>query len=65
MCPCDTPFFVEPIAELLGVDIVFGTKPEFKDGHYTGDFIAPTCFAGGKITLLQDWLKNSDINLSG
>ncbi len=60
-----TTFCVEPIAELLGVEHVLATKLEIINNRYSGDFIAPTCFSEGKITLLQHWLKNSHHSLSG
>jgi len=60
-----TTFCVQPIAELLGVENFISTNPEMKNGAYTGEFIAPTCFAKGKITLINRWLKTSEHGLLG
>ncbi len=60
-----TTFCVEPIANLLEVDHFIATRPEILDGRYTGRFIAPTCFAEGKITLLERWLSQNGLNLKG
>lgn len=49
-------FITEPIAELLGVEHLLATDPEFVDGRYTGRIQGTPCFRDGKITRLEDWL---------
>lgn len=56
-------FVTEPIAKLFGIDILLATTPEFIDGRYTGKFEGTPCFQEGKVTLLNEWLKNSSETL--
>ncbi len=53
-------FVTEPIVKLYGIDNLLATTPEFIDGQYTGKFIGTPCFQSGKVTLLQEWLKESE-----
>jgi HAD superfamily hydrolase (TIGR01490 family) len=52
-------FVTEPIVKLYGIDNLLATTPEFINGQYTGGFEGVPCFREGKVTLLQEWLKNS------
>lgn len=56
-------FVTEPIVKLYGIDNLLATTPEFIDGRYTGGFIGIPCFREGKVTLLEEWLKNSSHTL--
>lgn len=56
-------FVTEPIVKLYGIDNLLATTPEFKNGRYTGAFIDVPCFQTGKVTLLEQWLKNSNETL--
>lgn len=49
-------FITEPIAELLGVDVLIATDPEFVDGRYTGELSGTPNFREGKVTRLKAWL---------
>ena len=49
-------FVTTPIAELLGIDDLLATDPEFVDGNYTGAIAGIPCFQDGKITRLDNWL---------
>lgn len=55
-------FITEPIAKLLGVDHLLATEPEFCAGKYTGRSVGVPCFAGGKVTRLQEWLSSQAIH---
>lgn len=50
-------FITEPIAELLGVDTLIATDPEFVEGRYTGRLQGVANFQGGKVTRLKAWLR--------
>lgn len=52
-------FVTEPIVKLYGIEHLLATTPEWIDGKYTGSFSGVPCFREGKVTLLQEWLKNS------
>ncbi len=34
------------------------------EGRYTGQFKSPVCFAANKITLLKEWLSDTELDLS-
>lgn len=55
-------FVTEPIAELLGVDTLIATEPEWSGGRYTGEVAGTPCFREGKITRLAGAL---DLPLGG
>lgn len=56
-------FVTEPIAELLGVPNLLATRPELRDGRYTGDFVGTPTFREGKVTNLHAWLDANDETL--
>lgn len=49
-------FVTEPIAELLGVDALIATDPEFVNGRYTGRLAGLPNFQAGKVLRLERWL---------
>lgn len=49
-------FITEPIAELLGVDTLIATDPEFVDGRFTGQLSGTPNFREGKVHRLEQWL---------
>lgn len=58
-------FVTAPIARAFGVDTLIATEPEVIDGLYTGHIAGVPCFQDGKITKLNDWMKDSGMSLSG
>lgn len=56
-------FVTEPIVALYGIEHLLATSPEFIHGRYTGRFIGTPCFQSGKVSVLQDWLKETGHNL--
>ncbi|MGH1487574.1 MAG: HAD family hydrolase [Cellvibrionaceae bacterium] len=54
-------FIAGPIGPLLGIDTVLATEPEVVDGRFTGKIDGTPCFQGGKITRLQQWLREQQI----
>ncbi len=57
-------FVTEPIVALYGIEHLLATTPEIINGRYTGAFIGTPCFQRGKITYLQQWLENTNEDLS-
>lgn len=49
-------FITEPIAQLLGVDVLIATDPEFVEGRYTGELSGTPNFREGKVTRLKTWI---------
>lgn len=58
-------FVTAPIAKRLGVDEIMATDPEIVDGQYTGRVTGVPCFQQGKVTRLEQWLKQSGESLEG
>ena len=50
-------FITEPIAELLDINNLIASEAEIKHGRYTGKPAGIPSYADGKITRLQNWLK--------
>lgn len=58
-------FIVGPIAKRLGVKDLIATECEMKDGRYTGKILGTPAFQEGKVTRLNSWLKQHNLNLEG
>ncbi|SDH19240.1 HAD-superfamily subfamily IB hydrolase, TIGR01490 [Pseudomonas flavescens] len=58
-------FVTAPIAARLGVDTLLATECEMVDGRYTGRTTDVPCFREGKVTRLDRWLQENDLNLDG
>lgn len=56
-------FVTRPIAELLGVDDILATEPEFIDGAYTGRVLGQPTFREGKVSRLHQWLEDKDFDI--
>ena len=57
-------FITRPIADLLGIDTLIATEPEFKDGRYTGAVAGTPCFKEGKVERLRSWLAGHEADLA-
>lgn len=58
-------FVTEPIAEHLGVDHLIATDPEIINNKYTGAISGIPSFKEGKVTRLNNWMKEQNYNLDG
>ncbi len=58
-------FITQPIAELLEIPNILATRPEIKNGSYTGNYTGTATFQEGKVTALKEWLKENNMDLSG
>ncbi len=56
-------FVTEPIAKLLEIDELIATDPEFDGAAYTGRPEGIPCYAEGKVTRLDAWLKARALDL--
>lgn len=54
-------FVTEPIARLLDVDVLIATDPELVDGRYTGRIAGTPNFREGKVTRLEQWMREQGI----
>ncbi len=57
-------FITAPIGKELGVDAMIATDAEIKNNRYTGKVAGIPCFREGKVTRLQQWLKDNGQNLA-
>lgn len=57
-------FVTEPIADLLGIETLIGTEPEYRNGRMTGRIEGTPCFQAGKVTKINDWLQGQTISRS-
>ncbi len=58
-------FVTEPIAERLSVPTLLATKVEKAGGRYTGRPAGVPTFREGKVTRLEEWLKETSKTLEG
>ncbi len=58
-------FITRPIAEALGIDNILGCKAEIIDGFYTGEPVGTPSFGAGKVTRLEEWLRDRETSLEG
>lgn len=58
-------FVTRPIATLLGFEELIAPEPEVIDGQYTGGITGIPSFQQGKVTRLEMWLKEKEIDLAG
>lgn len=56
-------FITGPIAARLGMDHLIATECGMQDGDYTGQLVGVPSFQAGKITRLNSWLADNQINL--
>ncbi len=57
-------FVTEPIAEILGIEHLIATEPEFRNNAYTGEVDGTPSFKEGKVVRLKAWLKTNGFNLA-
>jgi len=57
-------FIAAPIADLLGVDDLIATEPEFIDGRYTGNLSGIPSYQKGKVDRLNMWLADKTFDLT-
>lgn len=58
-------FVTHPIAAMLGVDHIIAPIPEVINDQYTGGIVGIPSFQGGKVTRLEQWLKEHNADLKG
>ncbi len=56
-------FVTAPIVAKLGIETLLATECEIVDGRYTGRTTDVPCFREGKVTRLDRWLEENQLNL--
>lgn len=54
-------FIAGPIGPWLGIDNILATDPQEVDGQFTGNIDGVPCFQEGKITRMQQWLEQQQV----
>ncbi|BFM49482.1 HAD family hydrolase [Marinomonas sp. THO17] len=65
MITATNQFVTGPIAEALGMDHIIAPVPEVINNSYTGKIVGIPSFQDGKVTRLNEWLKETGYNLEG
>jgi len=58
-------FITRPIADLLGVSELIACEGEIVDGRYTGEPSGVPSYHEGKVTRLNAWMAERDLDLDG
>jgi len=58
-------FITRPIAELLGIEHLLATEPEFDGQRYTGRFVGEPCAGMGKVHRVNAWAERQGLSLAG
>ncbi len=58
-------FITRPIGLRYGITELLGTEGEIKNGRYTGEISGTPTFQEGKVTRLNEWLKQENETLEG
>ena len=56
-------FVTAPIVDAFGIKNLLATEPEIKNKRYTGQVAGTPCFQEGKVTRLNAWMKEQNLNL--
>jgi len=57
-------FVIEPIVKSLGIEEFLATEPEQINGQITGSVIGTPTYREGKVTALNEWLKNNQQDMA-
>ena len=58
-------FIGKPIADYFGIQHLLATDPKIVNGRYTTDIEGTPCFQEGKVTRLNEWMKENNETLEG
>ena len=58
-------FITMPTKDIFGIDDLIATEPAIENGAFTGKVHGTPSFGPGKVTRLQEWLKDSSHSLEG
>jgi len=58
-------FITRPITSAFGIEHLLATEPQIINGKYTGKIAGVPCFQEGKVTRLNEWMHQQNLNLHG
>lgn len=56
-------FITRPIADLLGIEHLLATEPEFDGRRYTGRYVGEPCSGVGKVHRVNEWAARHGLSL--
>ena len=56
-------FITRPITDLLGIEHLLATEPEYLDGRFTGKVLGIRCFQAGKVERVENWAAIHGLDL--
>jgi HAD superfamily hydrolase (TIGR01490 family) len=56
-------FITRPIADLLGIEHLLATEPEFDGRRYTGRYLGKACSGSGKVHRVNEWATRQGLSL--
>jgi HAD superfamily hydrolase (TIGR01490 family) len=57
-------FITRPIADLLGIEHLLATEPEFDGQRYTGKYLGEPCSGTGKVQWVKKWAGRNGLSLA-
>jgi len=57
-------FITRPIADLLGIEHLLATEPEFDGERYTGRYLGEPCSGAGKVQWVNEWASRLGLSLA-
>ena len=58
-------FITRPIADLVGIEHLLATEPEFDGRRYTGNYVGEPCSGAGKVHWVRKWAARMGMSLAG
>ena len=58
------PFFVQPVAEAVGIAEIVTTGVETREGILTGRLLRPLCYGKGKRDIAFQWARSNGVDLA-
>jgi HAD superfamily hydrolase (TIGR01490 family) len=58
-----TPYVVEPLAELLGIEHAICTRLHVEHGRFAGTHVAPACYGRGKVHWAEAFARANGVDL--
>jgi HAD superfamily hydrolase (TIGR01490 family) len=57
-------FITRPIADLVGIEHLLATEPEFDGQRYTGSYVGEPCSGAGKVHWVRKWAARMGMSLT-
>ncbi len=58
-------FITAPVKNYFNVDTLIATEPVKQNGEFSGEVLGVPCFGPGKVTRVEEWIKDTDFSFHG